>query len=587
MNILISLLEKELDRLNNAIVDSQTIPAKIDSILPKFNSDDILSLTFDDFNFIKSLNSMNLSNSELNFLQPIFSSNENIKNVLKEIGFDDRQKAIILNIKRKIETIKTHYLSDSIENVEHEVEHCKLLISQIKNNRANIIADLEYIKNILDNSDITDEEKTNIYMLINESNTRFYNSFSTGHDIDSQDDYIDESELNENNLDEEKVKEIFEKYSIKYEEINQKLKLKLLKYGDYENIEQVLDTLKSNRFENLFDKYDILIRILVYSTSDDIIETIWIAKQEGIFRVLKSHPSILFPEAREVGKTFGGGGHGGDKNITGARNKFRKNIEILKQIGVPVKQAEEKCSTIFVTSTKTLINSINNLRLYGIKDFSDTEHVSLKVLCGSGQIDRLDVAIECGLYDYSINNLSSILDNRVNFYRVKYCEKLRNSGDTQAPSTPFRILNDGTQKLELSTHFNSICKNSPYGNKKEDTFELYDAIEPVIQFKDVYAKVLELNEANQITQLSINHPIIKSFDSQYKIDNLRYSFNGVIISRYKVIRYFELLASEPNIEVTDDLLLYIITKDSMLDQRELDVISKCIGAEQNVRRLVR
>lgn len=586
MELLVNLLMQELNNINNSIIDIQTIPSRIDDVLSKFNSETILSLSIDDFEFIKSLSNLNLTNSELKFLDPIFSNNNEIREIFSELGFDNKQIAIILNIKRKIEAVKFNYTSLSLEDINAELERCKNLLMQINNRNANIITDLMYIKNLLDKNNISIDEQNKIFMAINDSNLRFYNSFSSGIHVNNGDEAIDESELIETNLDEEKVKGILERYNINYDEINDKLKLKLLRYGNYDNIEQVLNTLKNNGFEKIFNMYEILVKTLIFSTSTDIEETIRLARENNIFDILTLHPTILFPEARESGIRIRRGGRSGESSISGARNRFRNNIELLKANGINIEKASKKCSTLFVISTNTIRNSFLNLKLYGIKDFSDINHLSLNMLCGANQTDRLDIGIECGLYEYCLGNLSSIFNNRTNFYRVKYCDKLRKNGDVQAPPNPFRVLKDGTQKLELASPFNTTSKNSPYGNKKEDTFKLYGAVLPTIESVAIYDKVVELNEANKITQLSLNHPIIKHFDSLYKKDNITYSFEGVVISRYKVIRYFELFISEPNIEMSDDLLLYIITRNSMLDSEELETINKCIKEMKKVRRLV-
>ena len=66
-----------------------------------------------------------------------------------------------------------------------------------------------------------------------------------------------------------------------------------------------------------------------------------------------------------------------------------------------------------------------------------------------------------------------------------------------------------------------------------------------------------------------------------------FSCSFSIISRYKVIRYFELFLSEPDVEISNDLLLFIITKDSMLDYNELETIKNIVKKIMNVRSLIR
>ena len=68
-------------------------------------------------------------------------------------------------------------------------------------------------------------------------------------------------------------------------------------------------------------------------------------------------------------------------------------------------------------------------------------------------------------------------------------------------------------------------------------------------------------------------------------DGITYNFNGVIISRNKVLRYAEKLITSPNIELTDSTLLYIITRNSMLDENELNIIKECTSKIDDIRSL--
>ena len=68
-------------------------------------------------------------------------------------------------------------------------------------------------------------------------------------------------------------------------------------------------------------------------------------------------------------------------------------------------------------------------------------------------------------------------------------------------------------------------------------------------------------------------------------DGITYNFNGVIISRNKVLRYAEKLITSPNIELTDSTLLYIITRNSMLDENELNLIKECTSKIDDIRSL--
>ena len=56
-----------------------------------------------------------------------------------------------------------------------------------------------------------------------------------------------------------------------------------------------------------------------------------------------------------------------------------------------------------------------------------------------------------------------------------------------------------------------------------------------------------------------------------------YNFDGVIISRLKVLRYYQTLISNEKIVSSKDALLYAITVRSMLNQEEVQKIEACIN----------
>lgn len=68
-------------------------------------------------------------------------------------------------------------------------------------------------------------------------------------------------------------------------------------------------------------------------------------------------------------------------------------------------------------------------------------------------------------------------------------------------------------------------------------------------------------------------------------NDLIYDFDGVIISRLKVLRFYQTLISSPEIEPSYDVLLYVITKLSMLDEEEMNIIVsslKSLRIDENI-----
>ena len=92
------------------------------------------------------------------------------------------------------------------------------------------------------------------------------------------------------------------------------------------------------------------------------------------------------------------------------------------------------------------------------------------------------------------------------------------------------------------------------------------------------------NDSDSISEIVLEDSLIKELEKNYKNDSLRYSFNGVIISRLKVLRYYQTLISNPTIQSTKEVLMYAITKGSMLNEIEMNIIRECLNQIKNKRR---
>ena len=96
---------------------------------------------------------------------------------------------------------------------------------------------------------------------------------------------------------------------------------------------------------------------------------------------------------------------------------------------------------------------------------------------------------------------------------------------------------------------------------------------------------LKSNENINITDISEKDYYIQKLDNVYMKNDLIYDFGGVIISRLKVLRFYQTLISSPEIEPSYDVLLYVITKLSMLDEEEMNIIIsslKSLKIDENI-----
>ena len=75
--------------------------------------------------------------------------------------------------------------------------------------------------------------------------------------------------------------------------------------------------------------------------------------------------------------------------------------------------------------------------------------------------------------------------------------------------------------------------------------------------------------------LVYNDSFIKRLEEMCKEDDYRYNFNGVIISRFKVLRYYETMIKK-SIAGTVDSIMYAVCKDSILTEEQYKTIKNCV-----------
>ena len=156
-------------------------------------------------------------------------------------------------------------------------------------------------------------------------------------------------------------------------------------------------------------------------------------------------------------------------------------------------------------------------------------------------------------------------------YRIKLAEKKNHSASEFFDEVNMKN-NLGVKKVLRR----SALEKGQFGENQYKTFDQYNAvtIDNYINSDTVelYDKILKSNENINITDISERDYYIQKLDNAYKKNDLIYDFGGVIISRLKVLRFYQTLISSPEIEPSYDVLLYVITKISMLDEEEMNII---------------
>ena len=594
------IIEVRISSINNTI-NKYNLLSSLETYAIKLDEENLWDLTEEEAKYIiNSLKNISkLTSAEEKFLLDFVKLPPEVKKVKKTyVGLDEKQLSIFNGIKNKILNYKEDNLKKDIDRLNDILTEYKNLLSKLSGqNNMFLITETNVISELLTQENTSLEEQMEIFLEINKLNEKILANYGLKDDYNEEE--IDEDSLGITDLSEEKLDELFKNYGIVWESVSlltgeskldkitqSKLywKEKLLKYGDYDKISELLEFLSEKRLTHIFEMPEILVKVLLYSSVSKITDAITVAEESNLnyLKIFRDCPTLMYPSVKEKKRLKSSpGGHGPRKGTTvssGSLNKFINNSKFLKDNGIPVDAVYSNCKDFFTFSTKTVKEVYDRLKLYGISFKYPNGEVrnGFSCLISSDVMDKLDVAIESGCIYYYQDNLSKLIDNSLNLYKVKFARSNKFGN-----SNIFRTYrqNNGYTSTALIGAFK---ENREYGITVQDTFNKYGAVDVSKEIPEdkymLYSSVINNSENDRITELALNDFLIMQLDDKYKEPNndLVYNFDGVIISRMKVLRLYQTLISNSSIEYGKDLLMYVITKNSMLNIEEMEKIRECL-----------
>lgn len=578
---IISLLLKENEELYKRLsLSNKSDLENLKNILKKFDINTIIA----NFNVLSGLD---LIEEEKELIDTLKNLDANVLKYILDLGLDEKQEKILSDIKNKVETKITELESINEETIKERINYNKILLSKIKNKTINLIdsRDISYIVELLAKNGFPVSAQIEVLKLINKINLDIYSN------IDVEE--VISSEKEETNIDKDELAKILSAHKIDFNSLKEENRTKLIKYGVLSQIEEILCTLEEQGLHNIKSREDILVNILIYSSKKIIDDNMKLVKERNIVSLAYINPTMFYPAMKVVtnmrphiksGPTLGGR----TSKTSGSSNFLKGNIELLDELGIDPEEVYSKCATYFYGNPKLKRRLLKNLELYGINLRDNLSSYAL-LSTGAAVLDTLDKAIENGAYEYCLEYQSRLgSNNRVNYYRIKYAKKLYEEGNPLGRKTPFnaRYVNaKGRETYVLASDFTKATSEK-YGSEEQDTKRLYGSKEIAVENQEIISTILSNSRCDVITDISRLNSKIVSLDKLYMSeDGITYNFNGVIISRNKVLRYAEKLITSPNIELTDSTLLYIITRNSMLDENELNIIKECTSKIDDIRSL--
>lgn len=457
--------------------------------------------------------------------------------------------------------------------------------------------DITSIANILKESSIPISEQTKILQELGILSIKLINS-----------DKLEETEeevytIEETNLDKEELSEVFTKYGYKLEDFKARDQSKLLKYGNLLVISQILEVLKNNHIYIDIKEFSHKLTPILINSDETIISTILenIKKDyedaaseskgnyssfhelspERMFAECLNAPSIFIKGKHEYKKrvTESKGGSVGENNnsdlVYGSYDNYIKNRELLIKKGVDINKVVMKCLTLLSMPYQKVKENFDSFEFYQIPRavYSNT----LSSLKAADPLSAIDQFIELGCYEYVLSNFSYVnhRPDDLMFYRIVKATQL---GEP--------IYSDrNTRNVELLGKISNDKKNG-YSINKDNKEKVVEQFIP--EFNPIYDEVVSKDRNAGPVILTYRNYFITTLEDKYKMDDLRYDFNGVIISRFKVLRIYETLMKN-RVAGTYNAVLYAICKNSILTEEQYKNITDCLDRAygSNLREVAR
>lgn len=263
-----------------------------------------------------------------------------------------------------------------------------------------------------------------------------------------------------------------------------------------------------------------------------------------------------------------------------SREEMEKNIEYLINEGFDFDTDEPGVRRTITTSNYRLREAVNALRLYGILNDENIYKFKVWLLSASQLVEKMDKFIELGLlnghnahaeYANYIKRYPAQLYNidypiYLLLYRAKQTMSDREYYETIASGKPGCLsgeLNSG----RLGTPLNTLEEMELY---RESSFVSPETrIENYLSYEELIDCSYDVQINNDILQL----PEIRNLEENFsdKDNPFVYVFDGVVISRIKVLRNYSLIN-----DGSKESLMTAIVKGSFLTEESFNKIAQSI-----------
>ena len=563
--------KQELEKLmfascyNISTVSLETINDIIDSF--SISNDDKKQLKEDISTIMTILKLNNISGTTLVLDDSQINVLNKFTNYLHEYVVTRRDFATYENI----DIEKITFLNDKYKSLA-------TLLNNPKNKK--FVSDISTLNILFDENNVSSDEKRDILLSIIKYNKSLFN-YKKKEDESSITKYGD--------LDIDKVRVIFKKYDYDFDSFSDNFRNKVLGNGSFVRIREVLDSLSKYKFPKVLNEYT-LMSLLLGSDKETISRCVSLAtsnklKVEQLLRIpgvliKRQNGTILskrYNKFRIVG--YDSDNYKDEVYIVGSFKDFEKNIYSLSKYGLSIKNVFNRCPLVLVIPNEMLSDNLETFLEYGFT-FKDRSN---------NLFDKAMPALLC-------NNLAEVIDQFIEIhpYGISYlrqnlsCIKTVSSCfDTMFYKIYYSIMKKGINESFITVISNNksfLCfKNldsEEYLNINDNNkVEITNTIIPEFTDRGKYMEIIKN------TDLSIDFEI---FDNEFiqninvysdKEEPLIYNFDGIRISKIKVLRIFNALLKN-HVLANMDSFMFSVTYNTIINQNDYnrlaDIIKKVI-----------
>lgn len=627
------VIDKEIDRLNQEISrinedrvnleNRRNIYSKLLLKLKGVNNSKNVNLAFSiDMGLFENV--FGDTESVINDIKRL----KELKAMYNMFYIDNKQTLEIIGICKKYSEI----LSDKIEFLEKELEDSskKEGILEEYNNIRGIISrnidfnDVSKLLMFVKGMNISLKDKIDIIREINSQVFKIEAETLTADVSDTEEiEVIDV--VNISNINVEDVQALFSKYGYDIHSIFDDEDIdRIVKYGNLQNMEEILIAIKDIKLNDDKKQSSKLANIFVLSNGE-IVKTVldnikadskanFSSNNYSLSEIFNSYLNVypLFIKGNKSLDKVNGKGPGGDgpinESVTGSFGKYLaiRNIIKSEDNDADINAMIERSGSVFVQcSARSFKKRLEKFKLYGAT--KDNYFGTLSCFLGNHSLDIIDVFRELGHDKYLFKGGFSTTCRRVdNINMTLSLIKLYNK---RGESIYFREPDGDKRKYYKLKGYISTPKSGSKGGMilAGDTRDMLDMglivktsdiafpkrngekgvilselgrfenycnryYEENVTKYDEYDRIISDNENDNITSMSLNNIYIRELDDAYKVSEYLYDIDGVMISRFKVLRVFETLLS--NRLGNLDGLFVAITRNSILTKDELERIDK-------------